>query len=232
MLTGARLFQGEDMSEASHLGRPTGRRKRRIARRKTEILDAAARIFAEKGYANTTTKEIAEAADMAEGTLYNYFGGKRDLLLAVAHETRAAIEAMFEDAQQRQIQERRDIVALVAKGYDLLLSSLPFIRTLLAEAWLDDAILQTYVMERLLVVGQYISQFVQERVDSGVFRPIDPDLATRMILGMYIAPILPVLRGVTPPPSREELHALAESVVDLLWDGIRIRQEGSGEGGC
>jgi AcrR family transcriptional regulator len=210
----------------------TGRRKRRIARRKNEILDAAARIFAEKGYANATTKEIAEAADMAEGTLYNYYGGKRELLLAVAHETQAAVEAMFEDAKRRQIRDRQDVIDLVAKGYDLLLSSLPFTRTLLAEAWLDDVILQTYVMERLLIVGRHIRQFVQARIDGGVFRSVDSSLTTRMILGMYIAPILPVLRGVAPPPSRKELTALAEAVVDLLWDGIRIRQDGTGEAGC
>ena len=75
------------MTDASQRKGKTGRRERRIARRKKEILDAAARIFAEKGYANATTREIAEAADMAEGTLYNYFGGKRELLLAVASQT-------------------------------------------------------------------------------------------------------------------------------------------------
>lgn len=66
-----------------------GRRQRRVARRRQEILAAAARVFARKGYAGATTKEIAEEADVAEGTLYNYFGGKRDILRAVAVETEA-----------------------------------------------------------------------------------------------------------------------------------------------
>ena len=218
------------MGEAFHRGHPAGRRKRRIARRKNEILDAAARIFAEKGYANATTKEIAEAADIAEGTLYNYFGGKRELLLAVAHQTQSAVEALFEDAKRRQIRDRQGVVDLAVNIYTLFLSSLPFTRTMLVEAWLDDVILQTYVMERLLVVGQYIRQFVQAHIDSGAFRQVDPGLTTRVIMGMFIAPILPVLRGVTPPPSAKELNALAEAVADLLLDGVRVRQDGTREG--
>lgn len=216
------------MTDASQRKGKTGRRERRIARRKKEILDAAAHIFAEKGYANATTREIAEAADMAEGTLYNYFGGKRELLLAVASKTQMAFSAMFEDASQRQIWERHDFVTLVIKGYDIFVSNLPFARTLLTEAWLDDVILTTYVADRMLEFGRFIRQLVVDQIERGVFRPVDPELAMRMILGMFIMPIVPVLRGVVPPPSHQELCTLAESAVDLLWKGIHVYQREDG----
>jgi AcrR family transcriptional regulator len=45
------------------------RRARRILKKRGEILDAATHVFSEKGYASTTTKEIAEKADMGESTL-------------------------------------------------------------------------------------------------------------------------------------------------------------------
>ena len=63
------------------------RRKRRIERRQREILDAAAHIFAERGYRDATTKEIAEAVDIAEGTLYHYYSGKREILVSILKET-------------------------------------------------------------------------------------------------------------------------------------------------
>ena len=59
------------------------RRERRITARRAQILDAAAQVFAEKGFARATTKEIADAADVSEGTIYNYFGSKEDLVLAM-----------------------------------------------------------------------------------------------------------------------------------------------------
>ena len=75
------------------------RRQRRIERRRHEIVKAAAQVFAEKGYANTTTKELAEAADMAEGTLYNYFEGKRGILLAIFKDE-AEIEETLKNVEQ------------------------------------------------------------------------------------------------------------------------------------
>lgn len=59
------------------------RRERRIERNRNMIMDAAIDIIAEKGFKNTTTREIAETADMAEGTLYNYFKNKDDILMSI-----------------------------------------------------------------------------------------------------------------------------------------------------
>ena len=57
--------------------------------RRSQILAGAAQVFAQKGFHQATTREIAQAAGVSEGTIYNYFNNKRDLLLAMA-ETLAA----------------------------------------------------------------------------------------------------------------------------------------------
>ena len=59
------------------------RRDRRIVARRTQILEAAEVVFAAKGYHGATTREIAQAADVSEGTLYNYFASKRDLFVGL-----------------------------------------------------------------------------------------------------------------------------------------------------
>lgn len=51
--------------------------------RKNQILDAAAAVFAEKGFHPTTTKDIARQAGISEGTIYNYFDSKTALLLGI-----------------------------------------------------------------------------------------------------------------------------------------------------
>ena len=60
-------------------------RMSRRARRKTETLrrieDAGWKLFRTRGYEATSTREIAEAADIAAGTLFNYFPEKRSLLI-------------------------------------------------------------------------------------------------------------------------------------------------------
>jgi AcrR family transcriptional regulator len=48
-----------------------------------QIVDAAIQIFAEKGYSNTSTAEIAKLAGVAEGTIFKHFGTKDKLLLSI-----------------------------------------------------------------------------------------------------------------------------------------------------
>ncbi len=198
------------------------RRQRRIDRRRQEIMAAAARIFAEQGYVTTTTKAIAEAADMAEGTLYNYFNGKRDILLSILDQTRAPVENLL--AEVGYLDQREDLVLLVERIFDMLLTHLSFTQTLVREAWMDDEILQEFFVKRLGRIAHYIQTYIQERVHNGMFRPVDPVMTTQIIMGMFAAGIVPVLRGITPPPGVEARRAWAEAAVALVFDGLRVRE--------
>jgi len=197
------------------------RRERRFARRRQEILAAAAQIIAEKGYSGATTKEIAVAADVAEGTLYNYFRDKRDILLAIASEAEAPMEAALLAAGR--LKNREGIIVLFERALDLTEARLPFLRALLTEAWTDDNLLRDFVSARLSRIARLVEAFIAERVAGNVFRPIDPALGARLAMGMFGGLVLPIVRGVEPLPAPEQRRVMAETVVDLLLDGIRVR---------
>ena len=55
----------------------------RINLRRKQIIQGAIKIFTQKGFYNSTTKEIAEAAEITEGTLYNYIRCKEDIIYIV-----------------------------------------------------------------------------------------------------------------------------------------------------
>ena len=59
-----------------------GRRERRSAELRERIFRSALRLFAEKGFAETTVEDITEAADVGKGTFFNYFPSKDHILLA------------------------------------------------------------------------------------------------------------------------------------------------------
>src|SRR6266576_4294687 len=63
-----------------------------IAARRTQILDAAAAVFAEKGFHRATIKEIARVAGIADGTIYTYFSSKTDVLLGILHRLNESTE--------------------------------------------------------------------------------------------------------------------------------------------
>ena len=57
--------------------------RERYDRRRAEVVLAAARVFAERGYDQTSVPELAEALGLAAGSLYHYFGSKEQLLRAI-----------------------------------------------------------------------------------------------------------------------------------------------------
>src|SRR5215831_20353585 len=54
-----------------------------IAARRNQILDAATKVFADKGFHATTIKDIAREAGIADGTIYIYFENKMALMLGI-----------------------------------------------------------------------------------------------------------------------------------------------------
>lgn len=63
--------------------------------KQVKILEAAVEIFAEKGYAATSTSEIAQKAGVAEGTIFKHYKTKKDLLLSIAGPVVAKVFAPF-----------------------------------------------------------------------------------------------------------------------------------------
>ncbi len=196
-----------------------GRRQRRIARRRQHILAAAARVFASKGITQATTKHIADEADVAEGTLYNYFGSKRDILLAIARETEMPVLAALQAAEG--LDERAAMITMFEKALDISQTQLPFTQTLFSAAWMDDDILQQFVAARLERTYEHIKAYIAGRIAAGAFRPLDAGLGARLVMGMFGSLILPAIRGVAPLPSPQERRAQVEMLVDLLLDGVR-----------
>jgi AcrR family transcriptional regulator len=208
------------MDNPQHKGSLKSRRQRRIARRRGEIIDAAAKIISEQGYANTTTKAIADAADIAEGTLYLYFKNKRAILHGILHQLQQEVDTLLDEVEHMELSS--DIVTVVEWVLNLLLVRVPFLRVLLAESWTDDVLLREHVTERITVIHQRVKAFIVGRIKSGTFRNVDPDLATKMVLGICLTPVLPVMRGVAKPPTPDELKAMATDAVDLMLHGLEV----------
>jgi AcrR family transcriptional regulator len=57
--------------------------RERYDRRRQQVVYQAAKVFAQHGYDQTTMQELAASMDLAAGTLYHYFGGKEQLLMAI-----------------------------------------------------------------------------------------------------------------------------------------------------
>ena len=203
---------------------PSARRDRQIKRKKEEILTAATRVFAAKGFSAATTKDIANEADIGESTLYNYFESKREIMLAIMDEYKELFDADFQQATA--LASREAFVELVDKTIDVFTSRVFFIRALIAEAWIDNDILENYVTTRLQQISGILRDFFSKEINAGLFRPIDPQLVSRFAMGMFFSLVIPIARGVEHPPTPVDRRALAEAMVSVLIEGIHSQHAG------
>ena len=76
-----------------------GRRERHRAETRKRLFEAALKLFAERGYLETTVEDITEAADVGKGTFFNYFPTKEHVLATLGAERVAAVEHALEKAK-------------------------------------------------------------------------------------------------------------------------------------
>jgi AcrR family transcriptional regulator len=80
------------------------------------IIHAARRLFAANGFDATTTRDIAIAAEIATGTLFNYFPTKEAILAYLAADAAAAAQLEFEETTGQAVSFEEDLFAFVAAG--------------------------------------------------------------------------------------------------------------------
>jgi AcrR family transcriptional regulator len=187
------------------------RRQRRIARRQDEILTAAARVFAEKGYANATIKEIAYEADVADGTIYNYFGGKHDLLLEIADRLIGeAMDQTLSDLTSRGPGAYLD--AVLHNTVQFTRENRAFLQALVTEIWTDDDLQQRFFAQILAPILTAGVQQLQAQIAEGEARSCQVEIVVPTIAGSLVA--ISLLRSVASD------HFLAdfsdEEIVDEL----------------
>jgi AcrR family transcriptional regulator len=202
--------------------------RRRAEARPDEVLDAALDLFIEKGFAAARVEDIAKRAGLSKGAVYLYFPSKEAIMEALVRravvpiaETAAAAVGHFEGSP-------RDAFMLV---FGLLSQRLAEPRVIaipkliVREAVMFPELAAMYrreVIDRGLPV---IMGIVRKGIESGVFRPVDPELAVRSVLGpigmhLLVAEIFGIM-----PEGGLDLPKLVESHLDILYNGL-LTEEG------
>src|SRR5947199_8789919 len=101
--------------------------------RTQQILDAAARLFAQHGYADTDTQLLADELGVGKGTLYRYFPSKQDLFLAAADRVMRRLRECI-DAAIAGVEDPLDQVAAAIRAYLAFFADNPdFVELLIQE---------------------------------------------------------------------------------------------------
>jgi AcrR family transcriptional regulator len=155
---------------------------------------------------------------MGESTLYGYFSSKRDILMAMVSSHANRIDSMLEKAPT--INNRESAALFVEQLLELILANTQYTWALIGEAWINDDVLNSYILDRIRRLMVLITDFIRRETQAGLVRPVDPDITARFILAAVLGVILPNLRGTAPLPTPEGRSELAKTIVSLITDGI------------
>jgi AcrR family transcriptional regulator len=199
-------------------------REQLIEARRNQILDAAAAVFAEKGFHHATTKEIARTAGVSEGTIYNYFDSKVDLLIGIMtrlaefeHLDEELADALQSDARDFLIAIFRHRMGLVQQNHETMQAILP-------EMLVNPALRKRFYQRFVLPTATLFEQYIQARIELGHIRPLNVPLAVRVVQSMFIG--LLILRILGDEPLQSGWDDLPEVVATLLFDGLGPRDGG------
>ena len=191
--------------------RKTGRRKRAA-----EIVDAAARVFAERGYHGTTTQDIADELGLRQASLYYYFRSKEAALERVCEHGVAGFVEAAEGILATDLPSRDKLVRLIEAHLAPTETRRDYVRVFINERrYLPKA-----ARRRVGRAARRLEHVFQTVIEAGVRdgslrRETDPRLATLAVLGMCNAVI-----NWRPSEAAGRTGAIAQEFANLVLGGL------------
>jgi len=177
----------------------------------------ALRLFVEKGVRETTIRDIAAAANVAEGTLYRHYASKEDLAESLFTESYGAMAAELE---------------VISRAHSGLRAALDAMVALFCRAYDGDAILFRYL---LLSQHRHLRQrdpslpsplnvvrdAIVRAMDRGEIPRRDPEVRVAMVMGIVLQPAISKVYGRI----EADMTSLAEELSAACWQVLSASDE-------
>ncbi|WP_204141757.1 TetR/AcrR family transcriptional regulator [Halomicronema sp. CCY15110] len=190
----------------------------------TKILQAAQQLFARQGYGGTTTRDLAQAAGVAEGTLFRHFESKKAILLKVASDgwTELLTDLLTDLSEMAnykaidQVMQHR--LNDIPRNADLM-------RVCFMEAQLHLELQGPVQGEMLAKMVDVTEAFFQTAIDRGIYRPLNPRVLAQIFLGMFAIAGFTHSTLDTPASTSEQVQAFARGLSDVFLNGVLAERD-------
>jgi AcrR family transcriptional regulator len=187
--------------------------------RRNQIIDTALKLFAEKGFSNTTIKDISEAAGTSLGLMYHYFASKEELLIAV-FERHSFLEPLRNILNIKDTKPVRDVLYTVASGfYELMVSKKELVSIVFNEMRINSSLNKSWSIIPSEGI-KLISEYLDANIASGNLRPHNTEVAARTM--MYTV-IMHFISQDFLPKSNLKTEQYLRQTIDIFLDGIAAR---------
>ena len=192
--------------------------------RRQQIIDVAMRLFAQKGFRGTTTREIASLARVNEAILFRHFPHKENLYWAVVECKCASTEAQREFRERLNSAPPRGVLTGLAEGIlrrnmeDPNLTRI-YLYTALENHELSHRLFRTHA----LCYYEILADYIRARIRRGEFRNVDPRLAARSFIGMIAQHYQTQELFGAKRYQKFNLRHVSETIADIWLGGLNVR---------
>ena len=185
-----------------------------MATRREELVQVAARLFAQRGYHGTSMADLAEAMGVQKGSLYSLTGSKQDLLVVIAREGAAAFHAALDHVSEDAVPLER--VRLALRAHLAVVADQVDTATVFTREWrfLEEPELTAFRDERRRYEERWRTLF-RDAAERGALRA-DLDVEATVLLVLSAANW--AYTWIRPDTDTDEL---ADRFFAILVDGVR-----------
>jgi AcrR family transcriptional regulator len=191
-----------------------------------KIIETAIKMFAEKGYANTSTSEIAKAAGVAEGTIFRHYGTKDNLLLSVMIPfLKEALPGMAEKVFKEVLTEDtlyfEDFLRRIIKNrIEFIDENQEIFQIIVKEILYSEALRKELVPYFSSNVMNRVAHAIELSKSRGEIKDLPTDTLLKILMTTF-GGFLVTHFVLNPSQEKMDIDQEAENLVRFVMDGIR-----------
>lgn len=168
--------------------RPLTRRAMAKLRTRQIVLDAAKRLFTQRGYEAATVRDIAAEAGMSTGAVFANFTDKSDLFIEVIVSDYEALAQRMRQAINPEAPVDAQLLEFLTLGYEFHLQQLPLLQAAISVSWSHSSEAETRTREGLREVVTIAEEVIGRAAEKGALaKDTDVSLVADLIWQSYIA---------------------------------------------
>jgi len=190
------------------------RKEREYLAHREEILSAAEKVFAAKGFFPTTMSDIARRAEFGTGTLYKYFKSKEELYFTLIDEKVEEINRLVKTELSQRNSAVEKIKKVLRLQFEFIERNRDFFRIYVSERsrfeWTVKDDLGKGLHEKMVSYIDILSEVMREGIKKGEFRSMDPKDLAHAFVGIVNSFVFEWLISREPYPLVSKLDTVLE----------------------
>jgi TetR/AcrR family fatty acid metabolism transcriptional regulator len=198
------------------------RRARKKAAIRERIVTTGIELFSRHGIADVTVEQIAEAADIGKGTVYNYFQTKEDIVVAFMLDVERRVQAKLGKFTASKAPAEEVLSQFIRMQFRMKARRVDFVRAMLRQMFTHTDKFVPYMVEMQKIIDPALEALFRSLQDRGAIRD---DLNITELIGIFktMHMGLTALWAIEGPPFRSTERVVRQEM-KLFCEGLKPRK--------